>query len=100
MLRCESRLSIPASAYALVYFYNFSQQRWTATALTFLGAAADTVYVAAPFTGANLGDYAVETGSGGSTVYARIYTCALTPGANSVLHDQLFLDIIEDIFSP
>ena len=98
LLRTASSVSIAVPTVEVVYFYNFTQSRWVTAGTTILGSA-----VAQNAFGpvGSLDDYIVGTATGGSSVYARVYTCTLTPsGTFSILHDLLGLDITVDIFNP
>jgi hypothetical protein len=48
----------------------------------------------------NIDDYILANSTGGSTAYARVYTCGLTSSGYSVLHDLLGFAIAVDIFNP
>jgi hypothetical protein len=48
----------------------------------------------------NITDYILSNSTGGSTAYARVYTCGLTNSGYSVLHDLLGFAIGVDIFNP
>jgi hypothetical protein len=76
------------------------QKRWIAAGYTILGVAiTGTNYTTAAgqFPG-DYKDFLRRTSSGGTEVYARIYTCALGGGTYSVLHDQLDMRILVDFF--
>ena len=81
----------------VIYFYNWKQRRWT-------GAGSATV--AQTGTGGvfqvpgNPQDYAIANSSGGTSVYARVYTCGLGSTGYTVLHDLLRLEGQVDIFNP
>jgi len=98
-LLSNARASFSTPIIQLVYFYNFTQQRWVSAGSAFLTPA-----VPAPTTifqpVGNIVDYATGTAGGGSTVYARSYTVGFTSNSYSVIYDQLLLGVEEDIFNP
>jgi len=97
-MQVASAVSIPLPTVEVVYFYNFTQQRWVSAGTSVLGSDAVVTGFAPP---GSLDDYVVGTSTGGSAVYARVYTCTLSPsGAFSILHDLLGLQITVDIFNP
>jgi hypothetical protein len=101
VLRASSRVSTNTPVVQIVYFYNFAQQRWTvvgSTVLTNAPPAAPVDFNPGQF--GPLGDFLTASPGGGSTMYARVYTCALTQGTYSVLHDQLVFVPVIDIFAP
>ena len=98
ILQTASAVSIAVPTVEVVYFYNFTQSRWVTAGTTVLGID-PALQPFAPV--GSLDDYIVGTASGGSSVYARVYTCTLTPsGTFSILHDLLGLQITVDIFNP
>ena len=98
VLQTASAVSIAAPTVEVVYFYNFTQSRWVSAGTTVLGIDP----ALQPFIPVgSLDDYVVGTATGGSSVYARVYTCTLTPsGTFSILHDLLGLQVTVDIFNP
>ncbi|MFM7799499.1 MAG: hypothetical protein ACKPBA_11045, partial [Planctomycetota bacterium] len=97
-MQVASAVSIPLPTVEVVYFSNFTQQRWVSAGTSVLGS--DTVVTGFAPPG-SLDDFVVGTSTGGSAVYARVYTCTLSPsGSFSILHDLLGLQITVDIFNP
>ena len=95
-LRAASRASWNLPVVEIVYFYNFPQQRWIAAGSAVLaGGAAGGGTFSPPGV---LQDYIVGNSSGGTDIYARVYTCGLSPTAYSILHDLLQLQMVIDIF--
>jgi hypothetical protein len=94
-LQVRSRTSVPAPVYELVYFYNFTLQRWQSAGAVFLSATALGGLIAVP--AGDLTQFAVANSSGGSTLYGRVYTVGFTQGVYSVLHDRVDLDVGENI---
>jgi hypothetical protein len=81
----------------VVYFYNHRLNRWMAAG----SASLSTVGGGGAFTiPGNITDYILSNSTGGSTAYARVYTCGLTSSGYSVLHDLLGFAIGVDIFNP
>jgi hypothetical protein len=82
------------------YVYNWKQRRWQGIGNTSLTQAGTAVTFSVP--GAAQ-DYAISSSSGGSTIYARVYTCGLGSNTNgyTVLHDLLRLrPNIDGVFNP
>lgn len=98
-LLSNARASISTPVIQLVYFYNFTQQRWVSAGSAFLtpGLPAPTT-IFQPV--GNIVDYATGAAGGGSTIYARSYTVGFTSNSYSVIYDQLLLGVEEDIFNP
>ena len=94
-LQVRSRTSVPAPVYELVYFYNFTLQRWQSAGAVFLSATALSGLISVP--AGDLTQFAVANSSGGSTLYGRVYTVGFTQGVYSVLHDRVDLDVGENI---
>ena len=99
-LETFSRTSWNLPVIEVVYFYNWKQRRWQGAgnlSLNQIGAGT-TFRITGPAQ-----DYAIANSSGGSSIYARVYTCGL--GSNNsgytVLHDLLALRVdIDDVFNP
>lgn len=83
----------------IVYFYNFTQQRWVSGGNVVLGAA-PPAEATRFFPPGDLANFVTGTPNGGSRVYARVYTCGLGNTAYTILHDQLSLEVTVDIFGP
>jgi hypothetical protein len=83
----------------IVYFYNFTQQRWVSGGNVVLGAAPPAAATRF-FPPGDLANFVTGTPNGGSRVYARVYTCGLGNSAYTILHDQLSLEVTVDIFGP
>ena len=99
-LTTGSRVSWGLPVIEVVYFYNMVQKRWVAAGYTSLGVAVgggNYSTAAGQFPG-DYKDFLRRTSSGGTEIYARIYTCALAAGSYSVLHDQLDMRILVDFF--
>jgi hypothetical protein len=99
-LTTGSRVSWGLPVIEVVYFYNMVQKRWVAAGYTSLGVAVgggNYSTAAGQFPG-DYKDFLRQTSSGGTEIYARIYTCALAAGSYSVLHDQLDMRILVDFF--
>ncbi len=96
-LQAQSRVSWNLPVLQIIYFYNLVQQRWQPA-----GYAALTNQIGggnyAPI--GDIRDFLQLTPTGGSRIYARVYTCGLTTQAYTVLHDQLNFTLDVDIFNP
>jgi hypothetical protein len=97
-LQTASRVSWPQPVFQIVYFYNFSQNRWVPSGYRSLAAA----LTAGTYQPAGLVEEFLRPNPSGSgtQIYARVYTCALTGDTYSVLHDQLNFILNVDIFNP
>ena len=97
-LQTASRVSWPQPVFQIVYFYNFSQNRWVPSGYRSLAAA----LTAGTYQPAGLVEEFLRPNPSGSgtQIYARVYTCALTGDTYSVLHDQLNFILDVDIFNP
>jgi hypothetical protein len=98
-LLSNARASISTPVIQLVYFYNFTQQRWVSAGSAFLTPALPAPTTVFQPVG-NIVDYATGAAGGGSTIYARSYTVGFTSNSYSVIYDQLLLGVEEDIFNP
>jgi hypothetical protein len=97
-MQVTSRVSVPTPVYELVYFYNFSLQRWQSAGSEFIDSFALTGLVSTPQ--GDLVNFALGNSAGGSTLYGRVYTVGFTQGAYSMLHDRVDLDVAENILVP
>jgi hypothetical protein len=81
----------------IAYFYNRVQNRWKSSGWANLS----TAFPVGPQIYTPFGDpreYAIQNPTGtGSTIYARVYTCALAPGGYTVHHDLLTLVVNIDL---
>ena len=92
-----SRTSWSLPVVEVIYFYNWKQRRWTGAGSITISQAGTPGGFIVP---GNPQDYAIANSSGGTTVYARVYTCGLGSTGYSVLHDLLRLAVDVDIFNP
>jgi hypothetical protein len=105
-LRFRSRVTWPTPVTAIVYFYNFRQNRWVvswggglSSAPFFTPPEDDWGVIATP--AGNPQEFLSPNGSGGSLVQARIYTLGPVPGVSySVLYDTAVLTFDVDVFGP
>jgi hypothetical protein len=81
----------------VVYFYNHRLNRWMASGSSSLSPVGGGGAFTIP---GSINDYILSNSTGGSTAYARVYTCGLTNSGYSVLHDLLGFAIAVDIFNP
>jgi hypothetical protein len=96
-LATNSSVSYNLPVVEVVYFYNHRMNRWMAAG----SATLSPVGVPNAFTiPGSISDYILSNSTGGSTAYARVYTCGLTNSGYSVLHDLLGFAIAVDIFNP
>lgn len=95
-LAAQSRASWNLPVVEIVYFYNFPQKRWIAAGSAILSGGANAGGTFTP--PGILQDYIIGNSSGGTDIYARVYTCGLSSTSYSVLHDLLNLQMAIDIF--
>jgi hypothetical protein len=81
----------------IIYFYNWKQRRWTGAGSTTVAQNGTAGAFVVP---GNPQDYAIANSSGGTSIYARVYTCGLGSTGYTVLHDLLRLEGQVDIFNP
>ena len=96
-LATSSSVSWNLPVLEVVYFYNHRLNRWMAAGSSSLSPVGGGGAFTIP---GNIDDYILANSTGGSTAYARVYTCGLTSSGYSVLHDLLGFAIAVDIFNP
>ena len=96
-LATNSSVSYNLSVVEVVYFYNHRMNRWMAAGSATLSPVGGGGTFTIP---GSINDYILSNSTGGSTAYARVYTCGLTNSGYSVLHDLLGFAIAVDIFNP
>lgn len=96
-LATNSSVSWNMPVLEVVYFYNHRLNRWMAAGSASLSPVGGGGAFTIP---GSVNDYILSTSTGGSTAYARVYTCGLTSSGYSVLHDLLGFVIAVDIFNP
>lgn len=96
-LASNSSVSYNLPVIEVVYFYNHRMRRWMASGSASLSPAGGGGAFTIP---GSVNDYILSNSTGGSTAYARVYTCGLTNSGYSVLHDLLAFAIAVDIFNP
>ena len=96
-LATSSSVSWNLPVLEVVYFYNHRLNRWMASGSSSLSPVGGGGAFTIP---GSINDYILSNSTGGSTAYARVYTCGLTNSGYSVLHDLLGFAIAVDIFNP
>ena len=96
-LATSSSVSWNLPVLEVVYFYNHRMNRWMAAGSASLSPVGGGGAFTIP---GSINDYILSNSTGGSTAYARVYTCGLTNSGYSVLHDLLGFAIAVDIFNP
>ena len=96
-LATSSSVSWNLPVLEVVYFYNHRLNRWMAAGSSSLSPVGGGGAFTIP---GDIDDYILANSTGGSTAYARVYTCGLTSSGYSVLHDLLGFAIAVDIFNP